>query len=466
MNLISFKSDLINGNIVCPGDKSISQRILILGWLLNKDVTISGFLNAEDPLSTANALNQISDSIQINGNEVIIKERTIEPKDPENPIDLGNSGTGMRLMFGLISGLGIEATLIGDDSLSNRPMKRVADPLKEMGALNNLNRGGTPPIEISKGKIIDDFVYEMPVASAQVKSSIMLAAIAAKKSVTVIEENPTRNHTERMIEYFKGNIEISPIWSNNSDSKYMWDEFKTPNKFMGNKIIYKHKELICPEHYEVVGDFSSASFLIVAGLISKSGKLVIKNVGLNPSRSLLISILQSMGGQITISNERKLSNEEVGDLTVSPSKLKGFDDFKLSSEVRSEDVIPNIIDEIPILCIAAAFAEGSTMLGGLEELTIKESNRLAAICDGFDAIGINYFSDRKSSIKLYGNYNKDIDGAEVDSHGDHRIAMSFLVAGMRSKNGIKVRDCKNIETSFPNFAHIMNSIGMKINEKN
>ena len=456
MNLISLKSDLINGNIVCPGDKSISQRILILGWLLNKNITISGFLNAEDPLSTANALNQISDSIQINGNEVIIEERTIEPKNPENPIDLGNSGTGMRLMFGLISGLRIEATLIGDDSLSKRPMRRVADPLKEMGASNKLSIGGTPPIEISKGKIIDDFVYEMPVASAQVKSSIILAAIAAKKGVTVIEENPTRNHTERMIEYFKGNIETSTI---------CWDESKSLNSFMGNKITYKHKELICPDHYDVVGDFSSASFLIVAGLISKSGKLIIENVGLNPSRSLLIKILKLMGGNISISNERMVSNEEVADITISPSKLKGFNINDLVGEVRADHVIPNIIDEIPILCIAAAFAEGSTMLGDLEELTVKESNRLAAICDGFDAIGINYFSDKKSSIKLYGNYNEDIDGAEVDSHGDHRIAMSFLVAGMRSKNGIKVRDCNNIETSFPNFTHIMNSIGMKINNE-
>lgn len=456
MNLISLKSDLIEGNIVCPGDKSISQRILILGWLLNKNITISGFLNAEDPVSTANALNQISDSIQINGNEVIIEERIAEPKNPENPIDLGNSGTGMRLIFGLISGLGIEANLIGDDSLSKRPMRRVANPLKEMGASNKLNIGGTPPIEISKGKIIDDFVYEMPVASAQVKSSIMLAAIAAKKGITVIEKNPTRNHTERMIEYFKGNIEISPIW---------WDESKSLNSFMGNKITYKHKELICPNHYDVVGDFSSASFLIVAGLISKSGKLIIENVGLNPSRSLLIKILKSMGGNISISNERMVSNEEVADITISPSKLKGFNISDLSSEVPADHVIPNIIDEIPILCIAAAFAEGSTMLRDLEELTVKESNRLAAICDGFDEIGIKYFSDRESSIKLYGNYNEDIDGAEVDSHGDHRIAMSFLVAGMRSKNGIKVRDCKNIETSFPNFTHIMNSLGMKINEK-
>lgn len=455
MKAISKTSNSLNGTIVCPGDKSISQRILILGWLLNKNITISGFLNAEDPLSTANALNQISDSIQINGNEVIIKERTIESKNPENPIDLGNSGTGMRLIFGLISGLGIEATLIGDDSLSKRPMRRVADPLKEMGASNKLNIGGTPPIEISKGKIIDDFVYEMPVASAQVKSSIILAAIAAKKGVTVIEENPTRNHTERMIEYFKGNIETSPI---------CWDESKSLNSFMGNKITYKHKELICPDHYDVVGDFSSASFLIVAGLISKSGKLIIENVGLNPSRSLLIKILKLMGGNISISNERMVSNEEVADITITPSKLKGFNVYDLV-DVRADHVIPNIIDEIPILCIAAAFAEGSTMLGGLEELTVKESNRLAAICDGFDAIGIKYFSDRQSSIKLYGNYNKDIDGAEVDSHGDHRIAMSFLVAGMRSKNGIKVRDCKNIETSFPNFTHIMNSIGMKINEE-
>ena len=455
MNLISFNSELIKGSIVCPGDKSISQRILILGWLLNKNITISGFLNAEDPLSTANALNQISDSIEINGNEVIIKERTAEPKNPKNLIDLGNSGTGMRLMFGLISGLGIEATLIGDDSLSKRPMRRVADPLKEMGASNKLKIDGTPPIEISKGKIIDDFVYEMPVASAQVKSSILLAAIAAKKGITIIEENPTRNHTERMIEYFKGNIEILPIWR---------DESKSLNSFMGNKIVYKPKELISIEHYDVVGDFSSASFLIVAGLISKSGKLIIKNVGLNPSRSLLIKILKSMGGNVSISNKRMVSNEEVGDITVSPSKLKGFNVSHVEGEIRADHVIPNIIDEIPILCIAAAFAEGSTILGDLEELTIKESNRLAAICDGFDAIGINYFSDRKSSIKLYGNHNEDINGAEIDSHGDHRIAMSFLIAGMRSKNGVIVKNCKNIQTSFPNFKDIMNSLGMNINE--
>ena len=168
-----------------------------------------------------------------------------------------------------------------------------------------------------------------------------------------------------------------------------------------------------------------------------------------------------MGGNISISNERMVSNEEVADITISPSKLKGFNVYDLV-DVRADHVIPNIIDEIPILCIAAAFAEGSTMLGGLEELTVKESNRLAAICDGFDAIGIKYFSDRESSIKLYGNYNEDIDGAEVDSHGDHRIAMSFLIAGMRSKNGITVKNCKNIDTSFPSFFETFSSLGAKI----
>ena len=425
MNLVAQYTPSISGEVLCPGDKSISQRAVIIGSLLNEDIEISGFLNGEDPISTANALNAIGSSIKINGTSVSIKKRDIPFKDPSVNVDLGNSGTGMRLMMGLISSLGIKATLVGDESLTKRPMLRVANPLNDMGATVTCNEG-KPPVKILDGLIKDNFSYEMPIASAQVKSSIILAALAANKKVTVIEKHPTRNHTERMISYFNGDIQ-------------------TESHDLGNKITLMPTKLIPTKKYEVAGDFSSASFLIVAGLIAKESNLLIKNVGLNPTRCGLISVLRSMGAKI-----------EVGDIHVVSSELHGI--------AISGDIIPNIIDEIPILSIAASFAKGETLITEAEELRVKESDRLQAISDGLQKINIHHelFHD---GIKIIGSSEDISVMAEIDSHGDHRIAMSFLIASLRSKKGIYVEDCKNILTSFPNFIEVMSSLGVAINER-
>ena len=340
----------------------------------------------------------------------------------------------MRLMIGLISGLGINATLVGDSSLSKRPMSRVIKPLKEMGAKIQSNEGKSP-IEIIGSNISSEFEYKMPIASAQVKSSLILASLSSNNSITIIEPKITRDHTERMIEYFGGSVTHS-----NDVSGFI--------RVGNNKLTSKNS-------YEIVGDFSSAAFVIVATLISKESKVVIKNVGLNPSRSGLIEILVRMGANIEIRNQKIICNEESGDIFVKSSSLNGID--------VPEDIIPNIIDEIPILSIAAAFAKGTTSIKNASELRVKESDRLEAISDGLKKLNIKYeiFED---GISITGTNDLIIVDEEINSFDDHRIAMSFLVAGIRAVNNIKVRDCKNIETSFPGFKDIMNSIGMKIDE--
>tara|TARA_B100001059_G_scaffold72932_1_gene70275 strand:- start:7540 stop:8844 length:1305 start_codon:yes stop_codon:yes gene_type:complete len=434
LNLTSTNTNSLNGEIICPGDKSISQRILILGALLNCDMEISGFLEANDPNSTLNALNEIGASIKKRGSKVILCKRESPFTEPSQNLDLGNSGTGMRLMIGLISGLGINATLIGDSSLSKRPMSRVIKPLKEMGAKIQSNEGKSP-IEIIESNISSKFEYKMPIASAQVKSSLILASLSSNNSITIIEPKITRDHTERMIEYFGGSV----THSNNVSGLIRVDNSKLTPK----------------NSYEIVGDFSSAAFVIVATLISKESKVVIKNVGLNPSRSGLLEILVLMGANIEIKNQKITCNEESGDIFVKSSSLNGID--------VPEDIIPNIIDEIPILSIAAAFAEGTTSIKNASELRVKESDRLEAISDGLKKLNIKHVTS-EDGISITGTNDLILVDEEINSFGDHRIAMSFLVAGIRSVNNIKVRDCKNIETSFPGFKDIMNSIGMKIDE--
>tara|TARA_B100000035_G_C21033940_1_gene569865 strand:+ start:2054 stop:3364 length:1311 start_codon:yes stop_codon:yes gene_type:complete len=436
LNLTSTNTNSLNGEIICPGDKSISQRILILGSLLNCDMEISGFLDANDPNSTLNALNEIGASINKSGSKVILCKRELPFIKPSQNLDLGNSGTGMRLMIGLISGLGINATLVGDSSLSKRPMSRVIKPLKEMGAKIQSNEGKSP-IEIIESNISSEFEYKMPIASAQVKSSLILASLSSNNSITIIEPKITRDHTERMIEYFGGSV--------------------TYSNYESGRITVDNSKLTSKDSYEIVGDFSSAAFVIVATLISKESKVIIKNVGLNPSRCGLLEILVLMGANIEIRNQKITCNEESGDIFVKSSYLNGID--------VPEDIIPNIIDEIPILSIAAAFAKGTTSIKNASELRVKESDRLEAISDGLKKLNIRHetFED---GISITGTNDLIAVDEEINSFDDHRIAMSFLVAGIRSVNNIKVRDCKNIETSFPGFKDIMNSIGMKIDEKN
>ena len=364
---------------------------------------------------------------------IYLKKRDCPFLKPSQNLDLGNSGTGMRLLLGLISGLDIKATLIGDSSLSKRPMMRVINPLQAMGARIKSN-SGMAPIYLEGSEIDDDFEYEMPVASAQVKSSLILASIASNTSISITEPKITRDHTERMIEYFEGDITYS-------DNKK-------------GLIRVNKKTLVPKDTYEIVGDFSSASFIIVAALIARESEVLIKNVGLNPTRNGLLKILSMMGANIELINKRIVCNEESGDILIKSSTLNAID--------VPDEIIPNIIDEIPILSIAAAFANGTTHIKNASELRVKESDRLDAISEGLKKLKIDHkmFDD---GISITGK-NGFLDvNEDINSFDDHRIAMSFLIAGIRSKNGIRVINCKNIETSFPNFKDIMNSIGMKIN---
>ena len=437
MNLESKPIKYLEGEIVCPGDKSISQRILIIGSLLNCDMKIEGFLDAYDPNSTLNALNKIGASIKKNHNSVILTKRTNAFIDASDGLDLGNSGTGVRLMLGLVSGLGINAYFIGDSSLSKRPMSRVIDPLREMGALIDSNNGKLP-INVIKSNIVNSYSYKLPIASAQVKSCLLLAAIASKNDINLIEPKITRDHTEKMIEYFGGVIDYG-------------DASKVGN------IELSYRELQPKSNYQIVGDFSSASFIIVACLISNDSEVLIKNVGLNETRSGLLKVLQMMGAEIQITQSKEVCNEKVGDILIKSSNLEGIE--------VPDSIIPNIIDEIPILSIAAIFAKGKTIIKNASELKVKESDRLSAISNGLDKLNISHelFDD---GLSIHGN-NDVLDTSEViDSFGDHRIAMSFLIAGARTKNGLMVKNCGNIKTSFPSFKDIMNSIGMKIDEKN
>ena len=436
MRLFAKNKSSINGQAICPGDKSISQRAIIIGALANQDISISGFLKGEDPLSTLSALNQIGADISITNNVVNINKRENLFNNPSNSIDLGNSGTGMRLMMGLIAGSGLKAKLIGDESLMKRPMSRVSIPLNEMGA-NVADSKGLPPIQINPGAIADNFAYEMPIASAQVKSSILLAGVASNKKVSIFEPSITRDHTEIMLKHFGLNI-------------------KSEEENEGKRITFIPGNKFLVEDYDVVGDFSSAAFLIIAGLVASDSKISIKNVGLNPTRSGLIDILIKMGGNIKIKNKNILSGELVGDIFVESSKLKGVD-------IRG-GVIANIIDEIPILSIAAACAEGTTRISDAHELRVKESDRLEAISSGLTKLKVKHelFED---GISIDGGIPENNKVIEIDSYGDHRIAMSFLISSLKVKNGVSVDNCKNIYTSYPNFVETMNSLGLPINEQ-
>ena len=437
MNLTSHKTKSLRGEVDCPGDKSVSQRIVIIGSLLNCDMHVNGFLNAQDPISTVNALNSIGASISISGNEVILKKREVIFKHPEQELNLGNSGTGSRLLLGLVSGLGLRSTITGDSSLLKRPMSRVIQPLKMMGAKLN-SKNGMLPVSTLGSKIVNNFEYEMPIASAQVKSCLLLAALSSKKNIKITEPKTTRDHTERMIEFFGGDI----VYGNNQNSRL---------------IQLNHSKLEPKHSCEIPGDFSSAAFIIVAAIISKGSEILIKNVGLNESRKGLLEILLLMGANLEIKNQRMVSNEFVGDIYVRSSELRGID--------VPDNIIPNIIDEIPILSIAACFAEGKTVIKNAAELRVKESDRLHAISEGMKKLKIKHdiFED---GISIFGKSSQLQSDKPIDSFNDHRIAMSFLVAGIRSDNCIRVTNCKNIETSFPNFELIMNKLGMKIDEEN
>ncbi len=431
MKLSSSKSSKLKGEITVPGDKSISHRSLILGSQAIGTTTVTGLLEGEDVLSTAQALREMGVGIEKKGDVWSVKGVGVGGLvEPKNVLDMGNSGTSSRLLMGLVTPYQFNSFFCGDASLSKRPMKRVTDPLREMGAeFVTTSRGTFPLCTIGTKKPLP-IEYKLPVASAQVKSAIILAGLNTKGTTTVIEPKPTRDHTEIMLRGFGAEV----------ISDGMRISVKGYPKLKAQKIV-------------VPADPSSAAFLVVAALITEGSELLIKNVGMNPHRIGLFETLVEMGGKIEKRNERKECGEKVADLFVQHSKLKGI-------RVPKERA-PSMIDEYPVLAVAASCAEGVTQMCGLEELRVKESDRLQVVYDALVANGVKA-KISGDDLHVTGS-QKPRGGGVVKTHLDHRIAMSFLILGLVSEKDVAIDDGTPINTSFPNFVELLKGIGAKIN---
>jgi len=433
LKFISRPTSTLKGTARVAGDKSISHRSIMLGSLAEGTTKVSGFLEGEDALSTLAAFRAMGVEITdpVNGQLEIKGVGLNGLKQPDAPLDMGNSGTSMRLLTGLLSGQKFDSSLIGDESLSKRPMSRVAAPLSLMGGQINTASEGRPPLQIKGGKYLVGIEYPMPMASAQVKSCILLAGLYAEGETAVIEPAPTRDHTERMLRAFGYEVKTE-------DARISLRS--------GGKLI------AC--ELDIPADISSATFFMVAACIAEDADLLLEHVGVNPTRDGVITILKLMGADLVLENERMVGGEPVADIRVRSSKLKGIQ--------IPEDQVPLAIDEFPALFIAAACAEGTTVLTGAEELRVKESDRIQVMADGLKVLGIKH-KVNPDGIEIQGG---QMNGGQIDSHGDHRIAMSFSVAGIRAKKPIEILDCKNVATSFPNFVELANAVGMSIETSN
>jgi len=417
------------GRIRVPGDKSISHRSIMLGSLAEGTTEVEGFLEGEDALATLQAFRDMGVVIEgpHHGRVTIHGVGLHGLKAPAGPLYMGNSGTSMRLLSGLLAAQPFDTTLTGDASLSKRPMNRVAKPLREMGAVIETGPEGRPPLAIKGGQRLTGMAYEMPMASAQVKSCLLLAGLYAAGSTSVTEPAPTRDHTERMLRGFGYPVSV---------------EGSTASVESGHKLT--------ATRIEVPADISSAAFFLVAASIAEGSELVLEHVGINPTRTGVIDILKLMGGDITLENQREVGGEPVADIRVRAAKLKGID--------IPEDLVPLAIDEFPVLFVAAACAEGRTVLRGAEELRVKESDRIQVMADGLIALGVKA-EPTPDGIIIEGGA---IGGGEVWAHGDHRIAMSFSVASLRASAPIRIHDCANVATSFPNFLALAAEVGIQV----
>jgi 3-phosphoshikimate 1-carboxyvinyltransferase len=423
------------GAATVPGDKSISHRALMLSGIAQGRSEISGFLASEDCLASLAAMRALGVHIEQPGpTDVVIHGVGLHGlKGARHALDMGNAGTAMRLFTGLLSAQSFGSTLIGDSSLMKRPMERVAKPLREMGA-EVRTHNGTPPVDIGGGRTLRGIDYRMPVASAQVKSAILLAALYADDATTVIAPAINRDHSERMLESCGVRLDVDGLRTT----------LHPPKQLNGQRL-------------NVPGDFSSAAFFIVAGLLGAVGEgLLIQNVGLNPTRAGLLDILRAMGADIEVRNARVSGAEPVGDLLVRKSALAGI-------RVPVE-LIPIAIDELPVLFIAAACAHGETLITGAEELRVKESDRIAAMSAGLTTLGVTH-AVLPDGMRIEGRgEGHAFGGGIVDSFGDHRIAMSFGIASLRAAGPISIRDVANVATSFPGFVDLSRSVGLDIRE--
>ncbi len=424
---------LLTGSVRVPGDKSISHRSIMLGSLADGVTHVTGFLEGEDSLATLQAFRNMG--VQIDGPEdgvVVIHGVGMHGlQRPESALNLGNSGTSMRLLSGLLAGQGFDSTLVGDSSLSSRPMRRVTDPLGQMGAQIVSTAAGSAPLQIQGGGKLSGIDYPMPVASAQVKSSLLLAGLYAEGETTVTEPAPTRDHTERMLKGFGYQVQRD-----------------------GSRISLEGGGKLTACDIDVPADISSAAFFLVGASIAQDSDLLLRHVGMNPTRDGVINILRLMGANIEVGNRRDVGGEPVADLRVRSAKLKG---------IRiPEDQVPLAIDEFPALFIAAACAKGETILTGAEELRVKESDRIQVMADGLVALGIDAQAT-DDGIRIQGG---QLTGGEVGSHGDHRIAMSFAMAALRANGTVKIHDCRNVDTSFPGFVSLAAQAGVQITAEN
>ncbi|EJO93842.1 bifunctional cyclohexadienyl dehydrogenase/ 3-phosphoshikimate 1-carboxyvinyltransferase [Ectopseudomonas mendocina DLHK] len=422
----------LSGRIRVPGDKSISHRSIMLGSLAEGTTEVEGFLEGEDALATLQAFRDMGVVIEgpHHGRVTIHGVGLKGLKAPAGPLYMGNSGTSMRLLSGLLAAQPFDTVLTGDASLSKRPMNRVAKPLREMGAVIETGPEGRPPLTIKGGQRLTGMDYEMPMASAQVKSCLLLAGLYAAGRTSVTEPAPTRDHTERMLRGFGYPVSV---------------EGSTASVESGHKLT--------ATRIEVPADISSAAFFLVAASIAEGSELVLEHVGINPTRTGVIDILKLMGGDISLENQREVGGEPVADIRVRSAKLKGID--------IPEDLVPLAIDEFPVLFVAAACAEGRTVLRGAEELRVKESDRIQVMADGLITLGVKA-EPTPDGIIIEGG---SIGGGEVWAHGDHRIAMSFSVASLRASAPIRIHDCANVATSFPNFLALAAEVGIQVAEE-
>ena len=420
----------LTGEIRVPGDKSISHRSIMFGAIATGVTHVSGFLQGEDSLNTLRAFRAMGVDIEgpdANGKVVIHGVGMHGLKAPQQPLDLGNSGTSMRLMAGLLAGQGFHVELSGDASLSKRPMKRVTDPLAQMQAKVDTAEGGRPPLKIHGGQRLTGIDYIMPMASAQVKSCVLLAGMYAEGQTCVTEPAITRDHTERMLSAFG----------------YELDK-------QANRVCLQGRGSLTACDIDVPSDISSAAFFLVGASIAPGSDLLIQHVGINPTRTGIIDILRLMGADIECLNERTVGGEPVADLRVRSSQLHGIQ--------VPEDLVPLAIDEFPVLFVAAACAEGQTVVTGAEELRVKESDRIQVMADGLQALGVGAQPSTDGMVINPGL----IQGGKVHAHDDHRIAMAFAMAGLLAQGEIRIEDCINVNTSFPGFIELACASGLDI----
>lgn len=421
----SHPARALMGSVRVPGDKSVSHRALMLGALAEGASHIRGFLEGEDTRATAAVLQQLGVRIETpaDGERVVHGVGLHGLKGTTQLLDCGNAGTGMRLLAGLLAGQAFDSTLIGDESLSRRPMRRVTDPLARMGAKID-TQDGLPPLQVRGGQTLQGISYTLPVASAQVKSALLLAGLYAQGETEVIEPHPTRDYTERMLAAFGWPIDFEP-----------------------GRARLSGGHALRATQVDVPADFSSAAFFLVAGSIVPGAELRLQSVGLNPRRTGLLQALRLMGADILVDNERESGGEPVGDLVVRHAQLHGIE--------LPEALVPDMIDEFPALFVAATAAKGNTLVRGAAELRVKESDRLAAMATGLRALGA-VIDETPDGATIQGG---PLHGGTIDSLGDHRIAMSFAVAGLGASGPVRINDCANVATSFPGFLELANGCG-------